>query len=204
MQEKSIFLVTISSIAFVAIVGFVISYNSLRHVALAGGKAEWESWLWPIIIDVAIAAFTFASVFAVKRGASPWFPRTLVAFFTLLTIVFNAAGSAFTPLHLGVALTAPFAFFFSFEVLIWLVAKSENAPVIANAKLQETDKNERKIVDNASRMQKGRQQKIEQRRKQVQALFAEGMDVNAIAKAVGVKDARTIKNDIKALNGHLQ
>lgn len=112
-------LLTVTGVCFLA---FLLSYDVLWSYALDGGKPEWLAMLWPLIIDLPIAAFSIvAMLFAFLGSRLSWFPRIGVFALACLTVYFNYTYAAAHDLSWKVAISAPIMYAVSFECVILVI-----------------------------------------------------------------------------------
>lgn len=97
---------------------FVLSYANLWDNAIAYGVPSHLAWIWPLLIDFALIVFSLAVVWASLDGGSTWWPWSLVGFYTVATVAFNAYHAPDNPAAQIVAVVAPVSLFLSFETLM--------------------------------------------------------------------------------------
>jgi hypothetical protein len=118
--------VTIVLVAIITALSFVLSYAALVGVAQEV-KSGWLAYIWPLIIDLPIVAFSVVALLAVTLQRSAIAPRLLVALATVATVYFNYVhvptpdGLQAAITHKAVAVSAPVMLLLSFETLVWLL-----------------------------------------------------------------------------------
>ncbi len=120
-QNQSVNIAT-AGVALIAIVAFIISYSALQRTAAAYGFPGWQSWLWPLLIDMPILVFAFTSlVIGWMTNRRSWFATSMIVLFSGATIMFNLAHAEMHWLHYAVAVMPPLALIVSFEALRELI-----------------------------------------------------------------------------------
>jgi hypothetical protein len=198
--------VTIALVATITVLSFVLSYAALVTVAMQV-KPGWLAYLWPLIIDVPIVAFSVVALLAVTLHRSAIVPRVLVGLASAATVYFNYVATP-QPSALidaitfkAVAISAPIMLLLSFEVLVWLLRIVAPQPdeVVTATSPQQTQPDEAVTATppqpNATPTQ--------QRRDAVLQMRQEGATLEDMAARFGVAKS-TISRDIKALNGKVQ
>jgi len=213
-----------------ALLAFVLSYASLRHLAEQNGTGWALSWAWPLLLDFAMAVFSLAILRGNLRGERTWYPWTLTVIYAGLATVANVLDVmtlGLPPLVIAAAVKAiaPLTLVLAFELLMQMVRAEVNrsALIVRTADLR----NEQAALtaaltalqDERSRLRtkisqmrseaapvavnQGDDGDIEARRGRVLAMLNEGMSAKDIAEAVGVS-AATVRRDRQALNGQVQ
>jgi hypothetical protein len=199
-------IVTIALVATITVLSFVLSYAALVTVAMQV-KPGWLAYLWPLIIDVPIVAFSVVALLAVTLHRSAIVPRLLVGLASAATVYFNYVATP-QPAALidaitfkAVAVSAPIMLLLSFEVLVWLLRIVAPQPdeVVTVTSPQQTQPDE--IVTTASPQPVATP--TQQRRDAVLQMKREGATLEDMAARFGVAKS-TISRDIKALNGKVQ
>jgi hypothetical protein len=201
-------IVTIALVATITVLSFVLSYAALVTVAMQV-KPGWLAYLWPLIIDVPIVAFSVVALLAVTLHRSAIVPRVLVGLASAATVYFNYVATP-QPQALidaitfkGVAVSAPIMLLLSFEVLVWLLRIVAPQPdeVVTATSPQQTQPDE--IVTTAS--PQPNTTPTQQRRDAVLQMRRDGATLEDMAARFGVAKS-TISRDIKAvaLNGKVQ
>lgn len=107
-----------SGVAAIAAVAFAISYVALKETAAANGFTGWQSWLWPLLIDLPILVFAFAALTIEQlTGQRSWFATAMIVFFSAATLGFNLVHSEVGMVNYAVAAMPPLALIVSFEML---------------------------------------------------------------------------------------
>ena len=120
-QNQSVNVAT-AGVALIAAVAFIISYSALQRTAAANGFPGWQSWLWPLLIDMPILVFAFTSlVIGWMTNRRSWFATSMIVLFSGATIMFNLAHAEMHWLHYAVAIMPPLALIVSFEALRELI-----------------------------------------------------------------------------------
>jgi hypothetical protein len=195
--------VTIALVATITVLSFVLSYAALVTVAQQV-KSGWLAYLWPLIIDVPIVAFSVVALLAVTLHRSAIVPRVLVGLASAATVYFNYVATP-QPQALidaitfkAVAVSAPIMLLLSFEVLVWLLRIVAPQPdEVVTATSQQPDE----VVTTASPQPVATP--TQQRRGAVLQMRREGATLEDMAARFGVAKS-TISRDIKALNGKVQ
>ena len=132
-MTKFIAVVTGLLTLIIAAIGFALSYSALYQVAIDNGVPAKLAALWPLLIDFALISFSVGVLNAKLTNRRVWPAWTLVAFFTVLTLFFNAVHAGTGDIvKLIVAFVPPVALFFSFERFMFQV--SDNLSVKADVK----------------------------------------------------------------------
>ncbi|MDM8528526.1 DUF2637 domain-containing protein [Anaerolineales bacterium HSG24] len=144
-QMQSVHIAT-AGVAIIATVAFLISYSALQRTASMFGFPGWQSWLWPLLIDMPILVFAFTSlVIGWMTNRRSWFATSMIVLFSGATIMFNLAHAEMHWLHYAVAIMPPLALIVSFEALrelIQIVASQqfpESPPPVALVALPEPE-----------------------------------------------------------------
>jgi hypothetical protein len=203
--------VTIALVATITVLSFVLSYAALVTVAMQV-KPGWLAYLWPLIIDVPIVAFSVVALLAVTLHRSAIVPRLLVGLASAATVYFNYVATP-QPQALidaitfkAVAVSAPVMLLLSFEVLVWLlriVAPQPDEVVTATSQQPDTQPQVQpdEVVTIASPQPVATP--TQQRREAVLQMRKQGATLDDMAAWFGVAKS-TISRDIKALNGKVR
>lgn len=181
--------------------------GSLYHLAYIytsiNGNA-FLGWLQAIAIDVGL----FALAYRAKQddGWISW-PRIGLVLFVGISIYGNLSyGILATTGELPwiLSVTQPGVLAASLPVLVLFLAEmlNDSKKDVDQTPVKDIAKTASKHDDFADKMQGAKKSRIDERRKKVKALHEAGADAKSIAKEVGVKDVRTIKNDIKKITDH--
>jgi hypothetical protein len=95
---------TAIGVVCLAAAGFVLSFSSLRDLAIASGVPVGLAFLWPLIVDgfivvAMLAAYTLKS----RRPSATWYPWVAVGLFSAISVVGNAMHAAGNPQSLTVS-----------------------------------------------------------------------------------------------------
>lgn len=120
-QTQSIHVATVG-VSLIAVVAFLISYSALQQTAAANGFPGWQSWLWPLLIDMPILVFAFTSlVIGWMTNKRSWFATSMIVLFSVATVMFNLAHAEMHWLSYAVAVMPPLALIVTFEALRELI-----------------------------------------------------------------------------------
>ncbi len=86
-----------------ALFAFIISFDALRTLALACGIRTSLSWMFPLIIDGSVLAFTWATWAFRTRGLATWYPWLMLVAFSAFSIAGNSLHAHAVPID-GMAL----------------------------------------------------------------------------------------------------
>jgi len=109
-----------------AVLAFVLSYASLRHLAEANGTGWTLSWVWPLLLDFAMVVFSLAILRGNLRGERTWYPWTLTVIYAGLATVANVLdvmtlGLPPAVIAAAVKAIAPLTLVLAFELLMQMV-----------------------------------------------------------------------------------
>ncbi|RJQ25066.1 MAG: DUF2637 domain-containing protein [Peptococcaceae bacterium] len=128
-------------VLLLAIGGFILSYTALREVAAQNRIPEELSYIWPLLIDAAIAIFSVAVVRAALLREQQLKVWLMVAGFTLATIAFNIIhagenidslvvfGHSVKMVYL-VGVVPPLAFVLAFETFMGMLRSGVNRQAV--------------------------------------------------------------------------
>lgn len=74
----------------IAAMAFILSFDALRTLAVACGVQEGLSWMFPLIIDAPVLAFTWATWVFKTRGLGQAYPWAMLIVFSMVSLVGNA------------------------------------------------------------------------------------------------------------------
>lgn len=74
----------------IAAMAFILSFDALRTLAVACGVQESLSWMFPLIIDAPVLAFTWATWVFKTRGLGQAYPWAMLIVFSMVSLVGNA------------------------------------------------------------------------------------------------------------------
>jgi len=171
IQTEPIRAISVTTAGLVAALGLgslALSYNALRGLAADNGLAGWQSYLWPILIDVALIVFSLAVVRNSLRAERVWWPWALVGVYTLGTIAFNLLHAQAQLGAILVAVVAPVSLFLSFETLMGML-KSDIRRAAVIRGLADLDRERGKLAGEVERLQA----RIEQARRELAAARSE-------------------------------
>ena len=101
---------------FLAGAAFVLSYDTLRDLALGNGVKP--GLLWPLMLDAFMIAASLAVLRANLYAERSWYPWVLVGAFTLAPITFNVVHAVDALLPQAIAALPPAVVFLAFELLM--------------------------------------------------------------------------------------
>ena len=81
-----------------ALFAFIISFDALRTLALACGIRASLSWMFPLIIDGSVLAFTWATWAFRTRGLATWYPWLMLVAFSAFSIAGNSLHAHAVPI----------------------------------------------------------------------------------------------------------
>lgn len=82
-----------------ALFAFIISFDALRTLALACGIRASLSWMFPLIIDGSVLAFTWATWAFRTRGLATWYPWLMLVAFSAFSIAGNSLHAHAVPIE---------------------------------------------------------------------------------------------------------
>ena len=82
-----------------ALFAFIISFDALRTLALACGIRTSLSWMFPLIIDGSVLAFTWATWAFRTRGLATWYPWLMLVAFSAFSIAGNSLHAHAVPIE---------------------------------------------------------------------------------------------------------
>jgi hypothetical protein len=123
-MNKLITLTTSALVAIIALISFIISYHALQGVASTNGLDGWLSYLWPLLIDLALIVFSLCVVTAHLHSESTFWQWCMVIGCTLATITYNYLHAPNTYTAQSVAIIPPVMLFCSFELLMMQLKNS--------------------------------------------------------------------------------
>ena len=74
----------------IALMAFILSFDALRTLAVACGVQPRLSWMFPLIIDAPVLAFTWATWVFKTRGLGQAYPWAMLLVFSAVSLVGNA------------------------------------------------------------------------------------------------------------------
>lgn len=74
----------------IALMAFILSFDALRTLAVACGVQPGLSWMFPLIIDAPVLAFTWATWVFKTRGLGRAYPWAMLLVFSAVSLVGNA------------------------------------------------------------------------------------------------------------------
>lgn len=74
----------------IALMAFILSFDALRTLAVACGVQPGLSWMFPLIIDAPVLAFTWATWVFKTRGLGQAYPWAMLLVFSGVSLVGNA------------------------------------------------------------------------------------------------------------------
>lgn len=125
-------------VLILALLAFILSYSSLRHLAASNGIPGWLPYIWPMLLDFAMVVFSLAILRANLRGERAGYPWVLtISFAALATIanVLDVATLGIPPIAIAASVKAlaPIALVLAFELLMGMVrAELKRAAIVAS------------------------------------------------------------------------
>lgn len=116
--NKAISITTAALVFLVALGSFALSYTALRDMAARNGIDGTLSYIWPLLIDLALIVFSLSVVNSYLQSENTKKQWALVGIYTIATIGFNIAHAPNNLQAQVVAAIAPVSLFFSFELLM--------------------------------------------------------------------------------------
>lgn len=206
-------------VGLLALLSFILSYSSLRDLALANGVGFWLSFIWPLLLDFSMVVCSVVILRASLRGDKARWPWVLTGTYTGLAVLGNildVASLGIPPgvVQAGVKALAALTCFVTFELLMGMVhseVKRSSDPKGPTKGQRPTLLRSRHSAKTESGQGDTPGQKakapvtpdlveVTGRREQVLALLSEGLKGPEIAARLGVSE-RTVKRDRQALNG---
>lgn len=74
----------------IALMAFILSFDALRTLAMACGVQPGLSWMFPLIIDAPVLAFTWATWVFKTRGLGQAYPWAMLLVFSAVSLIGNA------------------------------------------------------------------------------------------------------------------
>lgn len=74
----------------IAVMAFVLSFDALRTLGIACGIQRALGWMFPLIVDVPVLAFTWATWVFKTRGMGQGYPWAMLILFSAVSLVGNA------------------------------------------------------------------------------------------------------------------
>lgn len=125
-------------VGLLALLAFILSYNSLQHLAASNGIPGWLSHLWPLLLDFAMIVFSLAILRANLRREPNRYPWLLtIAFASLATVanVLDVASLGLPPVVIAAAVKAlaPVALVLAFELLMSMLKAEINRAAVVTS-----------------------------------------------------------------------
>lgn len=89
--DQCITVMSMSGVAALTALGWVLSYAALRQLALSAGMAAWASMLWPLCVDIFVFVATLAAIADRRRGRSTTYAWALAVAYSAATVAGNVA-----------------------------------------------------------------------------------------------------------------
>lgn len=195
----------IAMLATMAGVSFLMSFNGLPSIATWAAVADWLKWSVPVIVDVAITAFTLAILIFRARGESTFTAWVLLLTFTSISAAGNAAhaidgGSLAhwqTWIGAGIAALAPLTQFFTTHIVARIVVSKPGEaiePVLVEAEPVEAE------VEEAAAAVEAMRKAEEKINETILNLYADGdgMSQRAIALKLNIDKNKVQRTIAKA------
>jgi len=120
-------------VALLAAGAFALSFDALKRLADENGVSPGLTWVWPLVLDGAIVAFSLSALRASLHREPVAYPMALVVIATSTSVVFNVAHAPSGILAHTMAAVPPVFLFLSFELLMrQLRGEVERRSVIAS------------------------------------------------------------------------
>jgi len=170
--NKAISLTTAGLVFLVALGSFALSYNALRDMAIRNGIEGTLSYVWPLLIDLALIVFSLSVVNSYLQSETTKKQWALVGVYTVATIGFNVAHAPSSFQAQIVAAIAPISLFFSFELLMSQLGNSVKRSSLVQSieQLEQALEQKRSDFDRTlERMRSTLRQRFEQERSNLTA-----------------------------------
>ncbi|MBL9160619.1 MAG: DUF2637 domain-containing protein [Verrucomicrobiales bacterium] len=105
-------------VALLAAGAFALSFDALKQLADKNGVSPGLTWVWPLVLDGAIVAFSLSALRASLHCEPVAYPMALVVIATSTSVVFNVAHAPSGLLAHTMAAVPPVFLFLSFELLM--------------------------------------------------------------------------------------
>jgi hypothetical protein len=96
-DSRPVLLTIATGTALVFLASFALSFNALVDVSGWGNVPSALAWAVPVMLDVALIVYSLSALVRRARGRSARFSWFLLAFFTLVSLLGNAAHSLGVP-----------------------------------------------------------------------------------------------------------
>lgn len=80
----------VALVVAIASIAFVLSFDALRTLGMACGVSPALAWMFPLIIDLPVIAFTWATWVFKTRHLGQAYPRAMLVVFSLVSLAGNA------------------------------------------------------------------------------------------------------------------
>lgn len=84
-------------VGFIAAIAFVLSFDALRSLGEACGIDRRLAWMFPLIVDLPVVAFTWATWAFKTRGLGQAYPWLMLVLFSVVSLTGNALHARPTP-----------------------------------------------------------------------------------------------------------
>lgn len=214
-------------VALLAAGAFALSFDALKQLADENGVSSGLTWVWPLVLDGAIVAFSLSALRASIHCERVAYPMALVVIATSTSVVFNVAHAPSGLLAHTMAAVPPVFLFLSFELLMRQLrgevqrrsvilsleslteeAKRAESHRVQLAKQVEALKAERKNIKTEAKSatvqelldkaNRSKQEKIRSRRAQVAELSEQSLTIAEISSVLQVSP-KTVRRDLDAL-----
>lgn len=138
-DSKPVLVAVAAGTGLVFLTSFALSFNALHDVAGWARVPFWLAGAVPVMLDVAMVVYSLSALVRRARGERAWFSWTLLAFFTAISLVGNAAHTVGIPeeyrpyVGMVVVALAPVAALAALENLAGLVVASPGARILPAA-----------------------------------------------------------------------
>lgn len=77
-------------VGFIAAIAFILSFDALRTLGVACGIDRSLAWMFPLIVDLPVIAFTWATWVFKTRGLGQAYPWLMLLLFSIVSLTGNA------------------------------------------------------------------------------------------------------------------
>lgn len=125
-------------VVLIALLAFVLSFDALRQLGVAVGVQPALSWMFPLIVDLPVVAFTWATWVFKTRGIGQRYPWAMLCVFSLVSLAGNALHARPVPvdgvllprwLAAGLMAMPPVALLATSHMIVMAAARSLDARV---------------------------------------------------------------------------
>jgi len=141
---------TAGLVAILALLAFILSYNSLQHLAAQNGLPGWLSYIWPLLLDFAMVVFSLAILRANllrERAIYPWSLTIVFAGLATVANILDVTSLGLPPVIVAASVKAlaPIALVLAFELLMSMLrAEAGRAAAVQSLAEMQADLNRRR------------------------------------------------------------